>query len=94
MALSSSVCLPPLRTSIALCTTTIEGSNRNCFPRSFSFTAISKISCTRMFGWLGLSYLFQAFGDLEFVKGKQADIQSIRQVLGESKATRNIEVVF
>jgi hypothetical protein len=49
MALFSSACLLPSRTSIALWVTTMDGSKRNCCPSSFSFTATSKISCTRRF---------------------------------------------
>lgn len=35
--------------------------------------------------WLGLVNLFQTFEDLEFVKGKQAVVQEIRQLVDENE---------
>ena len=33
--------------------------------------------------WLGLSYLFQTFEDLESIKGKLSDIKAIQKILNE-----------
>ena len=41
--------------------------------------------------WLGLSDLFQTFEDLESVVDKEAEIASIRELLGEDDARQNDE---
>jgi hypothetical protein len=45
--------------------------------------------------WLGLCDLFQAFGDLEFVKDtdKSADFQAIRRVLDEDRNAQGKDVI-
>lgn len=45
--------------------------------------------CCRI--WLGLSDLFQTFEDLESVVDKEAEIASIRELLGEDDAQQNDE---
>lgn len=46
-----------------------------------------------MISWLGIVNLFQTFEDLEPVKDKQVDVEAVRQVLDESKAAQDEEVV-
>jgi hypothetical protein len=41
--------------------------------------------------WLGLSDLFQTFEDLESVVDKEAEIASIRELLGKDDAQQNDE---
>ena len=43
------------------------------------------------FFWLGLSDLFQTFEDLESVVDKEAEIASIRELLGKDDAQQNDE---
>ena len=44
-----------------------------------------------IFSWLGLSDLFQTFEDLESVVDKEAEIASIRELLGKDDAQQNDE---
>lgn len=44
-----------------------------------------------LFTWLGLSDLFQTFEDLESVVDKEAEIASIRELLGKDDAQQNDE---
>lgn len=44
-----------------------------------------------VFSWLGLSDLFQTFEDLESVVDKEAEIASIRELLGKDDAQQNDE---
>lgn len=44
-----------------------------------------------MITWLGLSDLFQTFEDLESVVDKEAEIASIRELLGKDDAQQNDE---
>ncbi len=44
----------------------------------------ASVSTSVTFTWLGLSYLFQTFEDLESVKDVPSDIQAIHEVLEEN----------
>lgn len=62
-----------------------RGSNPNREPNE------NTVQPHGVFIWLGLSDLFQTFEDLESVVDKEAEIASIRELLGKDDAQQNDE---